>query len=99
MRQLRPYSCCLMFIGIGNLLPACDLAAVEDADRAGEGSAALAQPLGSESEPNNAAAQATPIGTDVVVRANIYQTAADVDLFSFQGAAGDRVYAATMTAF
>src|SRR5688572_12010322 len=59
---------------------------------------ALGQPLGGETEPNPAAVSATPIRNDVVVRANTIP-GSDVDFFSFTGQAGDRVYAATMTAF
>ncbi len=46
---------------------------------------------------NNTAATATPLGsTSVKVRGNIYPNA-DVDFYSFNAVAGDRVYAATMT--
>jgi len=58
-----------------------------------------AQAYGGEVEPNGTTATATPIvGTNVVIRANIFP-AADVDFFSFTANAGDRVYAATMTSF
>ncbi len=62
-----------------------------------------AAPLGqgyvAEVEPNNTFATATPLGgTNVVARGNIYPNA-DVDWYSFTGAIGDRVYAATMTSF
>ena len=50
-----------------------------------------------EGEPNGAAANATPIPNNTVVRAPITPNG-DVDLYSFQAAAGDRVFAATMTA-
>ncbi|HEY1404842.1 MAG TPA: proprotein convertase P-domain-containing protein [Pyrinomonadaceae bacterium] len=57
-----------------------------------------------ETEPNNAPATATPLGTTPVrVRADLYRApfsaGVDVDVYSFFGTAGDRVYAATMTAF
>lgn len=50
-----------------------------------------------EVEPNGTTAQATPlVGTDVVVRGNLYPNG-DIDFYSFTANAGDRVYAATMT--
>ncbi|HSS78772.1 MAG TPA: PPC domain-containing protein, partial [Thermoanaerobaculia bacterium] len=52
-----------------------------------------------EVEPNGTAATATPIaGTNAVVRANLFPNG-DIDFYSFQANAGDRVYAATMTSF
>ncbi|MCL4870288.1 MAG: proprotein convertase P-domain-containing protein [Anaerolineae bacterium] len=52
-----------------------------------------------EVEPNGTAATANPItGSSAVIEANIYPNA-DEDYFSFTAAAGDRVYAATMTSF
>jgi len=52
-----------------------------------------------EVEPNNTPATATPIGRSVKVKAsNIYPNG-DIDFYSFQANAGDRVYAATMTSF
>ena len=46
---------------------------------------------------NNTAATATPLGsTSVKVRGNIYPNA-DVDFYSFNAVAGDRVYSAVMT--
>ncbi|MCI0365825.1 MAG: pre-peptidase C-terminal domain-containing protein [Phycisphaerales bacterium] len=52
-----------------------------------------------EVEPNNTAATANALaGSPVKVSANVYGTG-DVDYFSFGANAGDRVYAATMTAF
>jgi len=62
-----------------------------------------ATPLGqgfvAEVEPNNDSMTATPLGgDDVVARANVFPNA-DVDYWSFSGAAGDRVYAATMTSY
>jgi subtilisin-like proprotein convertase family protein len=57
-----------------------------------------------ETEPNNAPASATPLGTTPVrVRADLYRApfsaGVDVDVYSFSATAGDRVYAATMTGF
>ncbi len=52
-----------------------------------------------EVEPNGTSATATPIpGASNVVQGNVFPNA-DVDFFSFTGAAGDRVYAAVMTSF
>lgn len=52
-----------------------------------------------ESEPNGTPATANALpGTQVVVYGNIWPVG-DLDYFSFTGNAGDRVYAATMTAF
>ncbi len=60
---------------------------------------AVGQNLPGEVEPNGTAATATPIaGTSARIRANVFPTA-DVDVYSFTAAAGDRVYAATMTMF
>lgn len=57
-----------------------------------------------ETEPNNAPATATTLGTTPVrVRADLYRApfsaGVDVDVYSFFGTAGARVYAATMTGF
>ena len=64
----------------------------------GAGSSALVV----ETESNDTPLTATPLGvTPVRVRASLFRspfTAVDVDLYSFTAAAGDRVYAATMTA-
>jgi uncharacterized repeat protein (TIGR01451 family) len=50
-----------------------------------------------EVEPNGTTATATPLsGTSTVVRAPLFPNG-DVDFYSFTAAAGDRVYAATMT--
>ena len=52
-----------------------------------------------ESEPNGDAATADPLGgSSAVVLGNVYPNG-DLDYFSFTGAAGDRVYAATQTSF
>lgn len=52
-----------------------------------------------EVEPNGTPATATPIAINSKIRAaNVYPVA-DVDYYSFQATAGDRVYAATMTTF
>ena len=56
-----------------------------------------------EAEPNDTPATATPVGaTPVRVRGNLFRSpfsaGVDVDLYSFTAAAGNRVYAATMTA-
>ena len=56
-------------------------------------------PLMNEVEPNNARAQATPLGgSQAVVLAHIYPNA-DEDFFSFSAPAGSRVYVATQTSF
>jgi subtilisin-like proprotein convertase family protein len=57
-----------------------------------------------EVEPNNTPATAQPLaGNPVRVRADLFQapfaSGVDVDVYSFQAGAGDRVYAATMTGF
>ncbi|MBK8594759.1 MAG: pre-peptidase C-terminal domain-containing protein [Holophagales bacterium] len=50
-----------------------------------------------EVEPNETAVAATPAGgTDVVFRGHVFPVG-DVDVYSFSGTAGDKVYAATMT--
>ncbi|MBP7686688.1 MAG: proprotein convertase P-domain-containing protein [Thermoflexales bacterium] len=55
------------------------------------------QDLQSETEPNDTAAQATALaGSNLVIRGNIFPNN-DVDYFAFTAAAGDRIYAATMT--
>lgn len=60
---------------------------------------ALGQLLAPEAEPNDNVGNATVLaGSDVVIRANIYGTG-DQDLYRFDALAGDRVFAATMTAF
>lgn len=52
-----------------------------------------------EVEPNDLYTQATPLGnSSVVVLGHIYPNN-DTDFYSFPAAAGDRVYAATMTSF
>lgn len=52
-----------------------------------------------EVEPNDMPSTAMPISaTSGRIRANIFP-AADLDWYSFQGNAGERIYAATMTAF
>ncbi|HRQ40767.1 MAG TPA: proprotein convertase P-domain-containing protein [Chloroflexota bacterium] len=63
----------------------------------------LVTPLGAisvyEAEPNDTPATANPLGgSSAVVRGNTFP-AGDIDFFSFTAQAGDRVYAATMTAF
>lgn len=58
----------------------------------------MGQDMIQESEPNNTAAQANPLGNNVVVLGNIYPNG-DNDYYSFTANAGDRVYAATMTSF
>ncbi|MHB9033492.1 MAG: PPC domain-containing protein, partial [Anaerolineae bacterium] len=57
------------------------------------------QALRYEQEPNNSSGEATPLaGMSAVVEGNI-RPAADADYYCFTAEAGDRVYAATMTAF
>ena len=61
--------------------------------------ATLGQGYVGEVEPNGTFATATPIpGTNQVVRGNLFPNG-DVDFYSFTAAAGDRVYAASMTSF
>lgn len=55
--------------------------------------------LGDESEPNDAPATADVLtGTDVKIRGNIFPNG-DIDYFSFNANAGDRVFTAVMGAF
>lgn len=51
-----------------------------------------------EVETGNTAAEATALDGNGVVRGNVYP-AADVDFYSFQALAGDRLYAAVQTSF
>src|SRR6185436_9411454 len=53
-----------------------------------------------EVEPNGTSGTATPLGAspNLVVRANLFPSG-DIDFYSFTATAGNRVYAATMTAF
>ena len=68
---------------------------------------AMAQGPIAEQEPNDTPATATPLGgTNVVARGNIYKlglppgsATGDLDYWSFAAAAGDKVYAATITQF
>ena len=61
--------------------------------------ATLGQGYIEDVEPNGTFATATPIpGTNQVVRGNLFPNG-DVDFYSFTAAAGDRLYAATMTSF
>lgn len=57
---------------LGCVAFACTPGERDEEERTGVAEAALGQPFGGETEPNGAAAQATPIGDDVVVRANVY---------------------------
>jgi uncharacterized repeat protein (TIGR01451 family) len=50
-----------------------------------------------EVEPNDTSATATPLGGTAVAREGNIFANGDIDVWSFTGAAGDRVYAATMT--
>jgi uncharacterized repeat protein (TIGR01451 family) len=57
----------------------------------------FAQGYVGEVEPNGTTATASPIaGTNAVVRASLWPNG-DIDFYSFQATAGDRVYAALMT--
>lgn len=58
---------------------------------------ALPAPLGAETEPNDAPAQATPLQGNMRIRASL-QPAGDVDYYSFEAHAGDRVFADVITA-
>lgn len=70
----------------------------EPTEQTGEANSALAQNFEKETEPNGGAVQATVIGNDTVVRANIFATG-DNDFYRITANAGDRVFAATMTGF
>jgi cysteine-rich repeat protein len=93
MRRTRKLTSCIVSLGSGLLLAGC---APDAAERLGETNDAISQSLGRESEPNNTPATANLIGTDTVVRATNFPIG-DPDYFAFQGNAGDKVYAATMT--
>lgn len=58
---------------------------------------ALPAPLGAESEPDDAPAQASPLLGDMRVRASL-QPAGDVDYYRFEAHAGERVFAGVITA-
>jgi MYXO-CTERM domain-containing protein len=58
---------------------------------------AASQVLAGELEPNQTAATATPIADTAVVIGDIFPSG-DVDVYAFDAVAGDRIYAATMTA-
>ena len=98
--RLSKHSSWTVLIALGTGLAACEAGdtAEEPAERTGSARSALGQPLGSETEPNGVAVDADPIPNDTVVRADIYP-AGDSDYFSFQAAAGSRVYAAVASAF
>jgi len=70
----------------------------EPSEHTSEANSALAQSFDKEIEPNGGAVQATLIGNDTVVRANIFATG-DNDFYRVSANMGDRVFAATMTAF
>lgn len=58
---------------------------------------ARGQGYAGEVEPNGSSATATPLAsTNLVVRANLFPNG-DVDVYAFNAAAGDRVYAAVMS--
>ena len=61
--------------------------------------APLGQGYVNEIEPNNTSGTATPLGGSDLVARGFVNPNGDVDFFSFTAAAGDRVYAATMTSF
>jgi len=52
-----------------------------------------------EAEPNGTPATATPLGGSSAVALGTVYPNNDLDYYSFAGAAGDRVYAATQTSF
>ena len=60
-------------------------------------STALPAPLGSEAEPNEGPAQASPIMGDQRIRASL-AAGGDVDYYAFEARAGDRVFANLVTA-
>ncbi len=98
MRRTRRLTSSIVGLGSGLLLVGCAPESVENlTENTAQTNQAISQGLAAEVEPNNSVATATPIGRDTVVRANIFQTGTDVDYFAFQGTAGDKVYAATIT--
>ena len=93
MRNFRVLRSLVAFASLA-ALPSCGEEGVDDLDSLG--ASMTFQP---EVEPNGVLASATPIvGTNVVLLGNVFPNA-DADLYSFTGLAGDRVYAATQTAF
>jgi subtilisin-like proprotein convertase family protein len=83
----RARLCCFVLLVAGCSDPSSDEAI---AKRSGK------MLLDPEIEPNGAIAQATPIGTRAAVIGNVAPNG-DADYFSFTGATGERVYAATQT--
>jgi cysteine-rich repeat protein len=85
----------------GLLLAACSRESA-DAPQLGKLQQPLSQVLQSETDDNDISTGATPLLIDgngvALVRANALP-AADVDWYSFSATAGDRIYAATMTAW
>jgi cysteine-rich repeat protein len=73
-----------------------------DSPQIGKTQQAVSQVLQSEGGDNDVSATATPLLVDgngvALVRANLLPLG-DVDLFSFSATAGDKIYAATMTAW
>lgn len=74
-----------------------DSGAAGDPGPIGEAPSALDEGLAPESEPNGSPGTATPVAKDGVTVAYIFT--GDDDFFYFDGAVGERVYAATATAF
>jgi MYXO-CTERM domain-containing protein len=85
----------LSVLGMTPLLAGCG---PEASERTSEGILALSQSFEKETEPNAGPGQATVIGNDTVVRANVFLTG-DNDFYRVTANAGDRVFAATMTGF
>lgn len=85
----------LLATATGPLVPAC---APGEEGSAREVRQPTVRAHGAEIEPNDAPEQATPISADGSVTALIAPDG-DEDLFSFEGSAGERVFAATATAF
>src|SRR5262245_7851749 len=61
--------------------------------------AVAGQGLVPENEPNNTVAAATPLGGANVTAIGAINPFMDIDYWSFQASAGDRVYVATMTSW
>ena len=95
MRNLARFLSLAALGAAGYTLSGC---APQESEHVAEAASQLGQPLLPETEPNGVSGQATPIGNDVVVRANVFP-GADLDVYSFQAAAGSRVYAGVMSSF
>jgi MYXO-CTERM domain-containing protein len=89
---------CLLSLSALGMTPLLIGCGPEASEQTAEANSALAQFFAGEIEPNGGPLQATVIGDDAVVRANIFGTG-DNDYYRITANAGDRVFAATMTGF